>query len=249
MNSRLVMTVIFSVVTCSVGDAQTRNTSGQAQGADPVLTAALGECDRAAENAQAVASAGQPFDPKNLLSPVLLFLDAAQRKKQQDELPARLALIEQNRLQCQEAAKAAALHRLQEAQNQSNDAALGYRRISIEDFTLDAADLAKQGKKVALQGAYLLSENTGLLFADQTAVMMAKQYASNGHNAPAVPLLIETAARPFRQYLLRCQTNPTTEQIGCMVAITGIATTCKLTTPLGLERELPCVQVENGRPL
>jgi hypothetical protein len=249
MRSLSALAVILTLLACRESGAQTRDASGLPQANDPILIAALGGCDAAAEQAKAAASAAPPFDPTHILSPFLLLADAAQRKKQQDELPARLALIEQNRLQCQENAKAAAFSRIKEAQNQSNDAALGYHRISIEDFTLDATDLAKQGRKLSLQGAYLLSENLELLFANSIAIMTTKEYASIGRNEPAVPLLTETAARPFRQFLLRCQTNPASAQVGCMVAITGIATTCKLTTPLGLERELPCVQVDNGRPL
>jgi hypothetical protein len=138
---------------------------------------------------------------------------------------------------------------LQEAQNQANDTALGYKPISIEDFVLDAAEFAKTGKKVSLQGAYLLSEHMGLLFADQLAIIKATSYPSVSPNEPRVPLLTENAARPFRQFLLRCQTNPVAFRSGCRVAIIGVVEMCKLTGPLGLGRELPCVDVNNGRPL
>jgi hypothetical protein len=241
------LAIIFTLLICSGSKAQTGN--GPPQVTDNILVAALASCDRIAEQAQAAASADRPFDPTHILSPILLLNDAAQRKKQQDELPARLALIEQNRLQCQENAKAAALQRLQEAQSQVNDAALGYRRITIEDFILDAADLAKQGRKLSLQGAYLISENQALLFVDQMAIIRATHYPGIGRNEPSVLLFTDKAARSFRQYLLRCQTNPVTAQTGCRVTITGTATTCKLTNPLGLERELPCVAVNDGRPL
>jgi hypothetical protein len=239
--------VILTFVVCGASLAQNGNVQPQAP--DNILAAALAACDGSAEQAKAAASAAQPFDLTNILSPVLLLADAARRKKRQDELPGRLALIEQERLQCQENANAASRRRLQEAQNQSNDAALGYHQVSIEDFTLDAADLAKQGKKLSLQGAYLLSDDMGLLYVDQLAVIKATHYPNIGRNEPAVPLMTEGAARPFRQFLLHCQTDPATAQSGCRVAITGIATMCKLTTPLGLERELPCVAVDDGRPL
>ena len=243
------LVIICSVALSTVASAQVNSVPDQPLARDSILTTALAQCDREAEQARATASAAPPFDATHIVVPLLLLGDVAQRKKQQDELPARLALIEQNRIQCQVNATAAASKRLQEAQNQANDAALGYRPISIEDFTLDAAEMAKVGKKVALQGAYLFSDGMDLLFADQNTIIRVLYAPNISRNTPSVPLLTKNANRPFRQFLLRCQTNPAGAQAGCPVAITGVVTTCKLTGPLGLEREVPCVDVESGRPL
>lgn len=238
--------MILTFALCGVSRAQTGNTPGPVV-VDYVLAAAITACDNAAEQAKTAASTPPQFDPTHILSPVLLLADAAQRKKQQDELPARLALIEQNRLQCQENARAASRRRIQEAQSQANDASLGYRRISLEDFVLDAAELARQGKKVSLQGSYILLGKMDMLYADQMAVINATH--NMGGNQLAVPLLTEGASRAFRQLLLHCQMNPTNAQVGCPVVITGTVTSCEWTGPLGANREVPCLDVENGRPL
>jgi hypothetical protein len=249
MRSLPILVIIFSLTASTIASAQVNSVPDQPLARDKVLATALAECDREAEQARASAPAAPPFDATHIIVPLLLLGDVAQRKKQQDELPARLALIEQNRVQCQANATALASRRLQEVQNQANDAALGYRPISIEDFALDAAEMAKAGRKVALRGAYLLSDNLDLLFADQNTIIRVLYAPNIARNTPSVPLLTKNANRPFRQLLLRCQTNPAGAQSGCPVAITGVVTTCKLTGPLGLEREMPCVDVENGRPL
>ena len=237
--------VTLTLALCGLSRAQTVNNSPPMQ--DDILAAAIATCDNAAEQGKAAASTPPTFDPTHILSPVLLLADAAARKKQQDELPARLALIEQNRLQCQENARAAAGRRFQEAQNQAKDAALGYQRISIEDFVLDASELARQGKKVSLQGSYILSDKMDLLYANQMSIIQATH--NIGGNQLVVPLLTEAAPRAFRQFLLRCQMNALTAQVGCPVAITGVVTTCKLTGRLSGDREIPCVEIEDGRPL
>jgi hypothetical protein len=237
--------VNLTLALCSVSQVQAGNSPLPMQ--DGILAAAIAACDNAAEQAKAVASAPPPFEPTHILSPVLLLADAAARKKQQDELPARLALIEQNRLQCQENARAAAAMRVQEARNQAKDIALGYQHISIEDFVLDAVELARQGKRVSLQGSYILLDKMDLLYANQMSIIQATHHM--GGNQLVVPLLADSAPRAFRQFLLHCQTNPLNAQLGCPVAITGIVTTCQLTGPLSGDRELPCVEIQDGRPL
>jgi len=64
-----------------------------------------------------------------------------------------------------------------------------------------------------------------------------------------LPLLTEDATREFRQILLRCKARPGSNQIGCPAVITGHASQCSLTGPLGSTRSLPCIVVENGREL
>ena len=247
MRSISALAFIFLIAVSSELRAQSPNLPSQPS--DNILVVTLAECDRAAEQAKADASAPPPFEPTHVLNPLLLLGDVAQRKKQQDELPARFALIEQNRLQCRANANAAALQRFNEAKKEASEAALGYRRINVEDFVLDGADLARQGSRLSMQGAYLSAGNVGLLYADRVSLIRATQLGSVGQNFPTVPLLTDDATRSFRQFLLQCQMNPAAAQVGCTVAITGAATICKLTSPLGVERELPCLAVDDGRPL
>jgi hypothetical protein len=62
-----------------------------------------------------------------------------------------------------------------------------------------------------------------------------------------VPLLTDDASREFRQYLLKCQSNPVSAQGGCSVTVLGHVTICKLSNAFGATREPPCVDVEEGR--
>jgi len=215
---------------------------------DHELAASLENCDQQAAQQREVQLQQKPIDPAAMLNPVLLMIELNARKKYEDDQPRRLALVEQQRQQCHQAAEAAAVRRVQEARNQARDRERGYRRISIESFVLDGKAMAGRSAKVSLHGAYLQEGNTALLFTDQAAVIKATRYPQIGGNEPRAVLLTDDATRESRQYFLRCNSNPASAQVGCPVTILGHITTCRLTNLMGAARTLPCVAVEEGRP-
>jgi hypothetical protein len=117
--------------------------------------------------------------------------------------------------------------------------------ITVETFALDGRDLAAKEREVTLTGVYLRENNLEHLYSDIRAAMLATR---QGLQQLYVPLLTENATREFRKYLLTCQSNPTSAQLGCSMTVLGRATTCTLSNAFGATREEPCVDVEDGRP-
>lgn len=141
---------------------------------------------------------------------------------------------------------AAAQHSLgvaQQAEQAERDRARGYESITVETFVLDGRDLASKAAKVSLSAVYVREGKLEVLYADTRAVMMAQERLYQ----PNVPLLTDDASRDFRQYLLRCQSNPGSAQMGCPVTVLGRATMCTLSNAFGGTRAQPCVTVEDGR--
>jgi uncharacterized protein YecT (DUF1311 family) len=212
---------------------------------DNVLAAALADCDQIAERDTAVATTNET-SPLFLLNPYYAIGMVPKVLQEQGSRPSRLAAIEQQREQCRQSAVAAATQRAtqrtEEARNQEREQALGYQHISLETFLLDGKDLAAREAKVSLSGVLVREGNVDVLYADAAAMWTATHYPNRG-NQLEVPLLTDDASRDFRQYLLRCQSNPG----GCSVTVLGHATICKLSNAFGATRELPCVAAEEGR--
>lgn len=129
-----------------------------------------------------------------------------------------------------------------ESNNNAADEASGYRHVTIDSFVLDGKDLAAENAKLAISGAYLREGNLDNLYANRPAAYRDSQ----GYAQPKVPILTDNATRDFRQQQLNCLASPASD-LGCPVTVLGHATTCKLTNAFGVEREGPCVDVEDGR--
>ncbi len=217
---------------------------------DPMLASAFANCDQQAAQQVAAISQSKSIDPTHLLPGawILLFNDLNERQQQEANKPQILAAIEQQRLQCRQAADAAAQQRVQETRNQERDRARGYQSISVETFMLDGKELSGRSAKVSLSGIYVPAGNVDLLLADQRTVILATTNPDIGQNVARVPLLTANASRDLRQYLLRCKSDPGRARFGCPITIIGNVTMCEASGPLAAHRELPCVAVVDGRP-
>ena len=220
--------------------------AANAQTSDTLLSPALENCDRQAQEQVAQASGRKSIAPTDLLAWPLLLNDLATRRQQEAEQPRLLAEIEQQRQQCRLAAETAAVQRVQEARRQEQEHHEGYQHISVETFTLDGRELAAKAAKVSISGMYLGSDSSSFLFSDARSVILATRYPNLG-DQPKVPLLIENASRDFRKRLLSCRTNPSSAQVGCPVIVLGRVTMCTLRSDFGAAREMPCIDAQDGR--
>ena len=220
--------------------------AANAQTSDTLLSSALENCERQAQEQVAQASGRKSIAPADILAWPLLLNDLATRRQQEAEQPRRLAEIEQQRQQCRLAAENAAVQRTQETHKQEQEKKEGYQHISVEAFALDGKDLAAKAAKISISGAYLGSDGISFLFSDARSVILATRYPNLG-DQPKVPLLTENASRDFRKRLLSCRTNPSAAQVGCPVVVLGRATMCTLQNELGGTRNVPCADVQDGR--
>jgi hypothetical protein len=203
-------------------------------------------CDsRAATESKQVQNLS-PIAPTSFLNPILLLNDLNRRKQQEANQPQMLQRIELERQQCRRNAVAASARRSQETLDQRTDAANGYRKISFETFALDAKRLAAEKAKVSVRGSYLPDGSAEWLFASQLDAIKATRY-SGGDTVAKIPLVTENALREFRKSLLRCRSMPGSDQMGCPISITGYVSLCTATGPLGVNRDDPCIIVDNGR--
>lgn len=220
--------------------------AANAQTSDTLLSSALENCDRQAQEQVAQASGRKSIAPTDILAWPLLLNDLATRRQQEAEQPRLLAEIEQQRQQCRMAAENAAAQRAQETHKQEQEKKEGYQRISVEAFALDGKDLAAKVAKVSISGAYLGSDNSSFLFSDVRSVILATRYPNLG-DQPKVPLLTDNATREFRKRLLDCRSNPASTQVGCPVIVLGRVTMCTLRSEFGAAREMPCIDAQDGR--
>jgi hypothetical protein len=96
------------------------------------------------------------------------------------------------------------------------EASLGYRLVSTQDFVLDGKELARAGAKVALQGFYVKKGAEERLVPSQMAVAFVTQ---GGMSASlGVVLLTDDAPRELRAYFLRCGSLPGSSQPGARCA-------------------------------
>jgi hypothetical protein len=214
----------------------TPDATGTAPGAiDNALTAALADCDRQEQEQIERDDANWTIGPH--------------LPRQFDPLwTQHVNEIERQRQQCRRSAGIAAAQRAQQARNEEIDQDRGYRRITVDAFELDGKDLAARSAKVSLTGAIMMDGNVTVLFASGQAAIMATRYANvAGQHYATVPLLIDDASRSFRKHLLSCQSQPASSYFGCPVTVLGYATTCTLSNEFGAKRQLPCLDVEDGR--
>jgi Asp/Glu/hydantoin racemase len=220
--------------------------AAHAQTSDTLLSSALENCDRQAHEQAAQATGRKSIAPSDVLAWPLLLNDLAIRRQQETNEPRLLAEIEQQRQQCHLTAENAAAQRIQEAHKQEQEKKEGYQRISVEAFALDGKDLARKSAKVSISGVYLGSDSSSFLFSDARSVILATRYPNLG-DQPKVPLLIDNATREFRKRLLDCRSNPASTQVGCPVIVLGRAAMCTLRSELGVTREMPCIDAQDGR--
>jgi hypothetical protein len=242
---------VASLVACgvlwSVSTAQSQN-GGPAQ-QDPRVIAEQHNCDVIAEQSRAQVGNLTPINPVSVLNPILLLNDINRRKQEEARQPQLLEQIEQQRQFCYRESETRATLRAQDAIEQKRDNASGYKLISFETFALDAKAMASSQAKVSLRGSYVPDGNMDWFFANRTDVIMATTNGYNSSNVARIPLLTEDATREFRHFLLKCKSNGSSSQLGCPAVINGHVTKCSLTGPLGANRSLPCIVVENGREL
>lgn len=165
---------------------------------------------------------------------------AKERRAKEEEEGKRREAIEREQAEIrlrQEQARAELMREKRSEEREDRDA--GFSPMSIEAFVLDGKDLARKGAKVAINGSLSREGGIDVLFKDNYSKFRARE----GKDVPHVSLLIdETAARDFREYLLKCRAAGY-----CPVTILGHATNCAVTNAFGGSRETPCVQVTDGR--
>jgi hypothetical protein len=139
--------------------------------------------------------------------------------------------------------QASKLRKQTDLNNNAADEAKGYRHISVDDFLLDGKVLTDKEAKIAINGVYLREGNLDYVFTSRRAAVMDR----DGQAQPNVPILTDGATREFRQQQLNCLSNPGCASFGREVTVLGHASICKLTNAFGVERDTPCVDVEDGR--
>ena len=214
---------------------------------DPAIAAGFANCDNRAEQESARVSALTPVAPTSVLNPILLLNDLNRRKQEEANQPQLLNQIELERRQCRQNVVAEAARRAQETIDQRSDNTRGYKTISFDTFALDAKSLAAAEARISMRGAYVPDGNFEWLFPGQAEAMQASLYPAQAQNITRIPLLTEDASRDFRGFLLKCKSIPGADRTGCLTVVTGHASMCEITGPLGASRKLPCLIVENGR--
>jgi hypothetical protein len=119
------------------------------------------------------------------------------------------------------------------------DLSVGYASISVDDFLLDAKDLATTGKKIAIEGYYRKFGNLEGLYASQGDAYMAATASQTRH----VSILTDDAVRELRAYFLKC--GPGVDIQGCWTRVRGHASVCEITL-FGQSAPKPCLIVESG---
>jgi hypothetical protein len=109
--------------------------------------------------------------------------------------------------------------------------------------------MASKQSRISMKGTYVPDGNMEWFFSSPQDAIQVSAGGYNSSNIPRIPLLTEDATREFRQFLLRCKSNPSSSQLGCSAVISGHVSQCSITGPLGANRSLPCIVVENGRDL
>jgi uncharacterized protein (TIGR02246 family) len=121
-----------------------------------------------------------------------------------------------------------------------------YQSLSVQEFATDGLKLAGASAKVAVTGAYILQDNRDMLYPDIQAIIR-KSYSPGAAAQQTVPLLTHDASPQFRRRVLACQTDPSASKVGCTVKIRGTATLCEVPIASGESREVPCIDVEDGK--
>ena len=121
-----------------------------------------------------------------------------------------------------------------------------YQSLSVQDFATDGTELATARGKVSMTGAYILQGNREMLYPDVQAIIRMK-YGPKTAIQATVPLLTNDASAQFRRRVLACRTDSSASEVGCTIKIRGTATLCPLTLASGDTREVPCVNVEDGK--
>jgi uncharacterized protein len=157
--------------------------------------------------------------------------------------------VEQERLRCRQQAEqqareaeAQVRYRQAMAEQSKREQDLGYRRISFEDFKLDAKQLAAREEKVSVQGLYAKYGKTEMLFVSFLARRMAEE---TGRVDAGIALLTDDASRNLRKYFLECLATPAGMVAGCPVTVMGRVTTCASALVIDLT-EVPCLDVQDG---
>ena len=241
--------MIACLLTCTLFKASSALCGDRAAQKDPELAAGLANCDARAEQDSARVRTPTPINPTSALNPILLLNDVNRRKQDEANQPQLLNQIELERQRCRQTVTADAARRAQEAIDEKADIAAGYMAIEFEVFVLDAKSLVASEARIAVIGSYVADGNREWLFPNQGAALQASTSPGQARNSPKIPLLTEDASRDFRKFLLKCKSTPGADRMGCPVAITGYVSQCSMTGPFGSSRALPCLIVDNGRPI
>ena len=154
---------------------------------------------------------------------------AAARKAAQDAQ--RAILIEQQEQREREAQQ-------REIAAMQADERDGYKRLTFEDFALDASKML--GSKITLHGIYV--DKGKRLASNQLAALMWIEGARSTQGA-LIPLVTENAVRDARALLLRCAKSP----IGCAIVVRGRVRTLTMRNTFGAESKELGVVVESVR--
>lgn len=120
-----------------------------------------------------------------------------------------------------------------------------YQAMGVLDFVIDGPALARRGARVDVSGVYIREGSVDVLYADTTA--LARSYTMP-HSQPHIAVIADSANRALRAHLVQCQTDPTTLQLGCPIAIRGRVAVCSVTSATGVSREEPCLEAEGEAP-
>jgi hypothetical protein len=122
------------------------------------------------------------------------------------------------------------------AQIASDEAARGYKRITVKDLYLDAKSYAANQTKIAVPGFYKAkSLHDQRLYSSYDDFMMHTYQSDEALN---VGLLTDDGSRSLREYLLRCVA-------GCKVTILGHADQCVATNVFGATTHDVCLVAED----
>lgn len=115
-----------------------------------------------------------------------------------------------------------------------------YEQTTVKDFVLDAPTLLAKHAGVRVQGQYVKDGNIDMLYANLMGVAMAQDTSQ-----PHIYLRPEHASRSLREKMLNCASDPATSQLGCPLALSGVADDCVLTNGFGASRHEICLDVED----
>lgn len=125
------------------------------------------------------------------------------------------------------------------AQVVRDEAALGYKHVTVRDLLLDGRTYASDGTKVAAAGFYKLNARRDeRLYISYDDFMM---HTFQPVEARYVGLLTDGGSRALREYLMRCVA-------GCNVTILGHLDRCVETNVFGAKAQDVCLVADDIKP-
>ncbi|MEI9987782.1 MAG: hypothetical protein WDN69_34445 [Aliidongia sp.] len=140
------------------------------------------------------------------------------------------------------AGKPFAIYKEELAQANEEADSRGFKRMTFEDFKLDGADMAREGGKASISGAFQKYGRVEYLLPNSGYVM---QLMTSGNVSSGIVLVTDGAPRDVRKYFLECPDDLLPSSRGCPINILAHATTCELKTLVGTVN-VPCLAVDDG---